>query len=118
MARERETVPEITPSAFSYEQAFARNIGWVTAAEQATLRRKRVAVAGLGGVGGSHLLALARLGIGAFHIADFDTFELANFNRQAGALASTLGQPKTKVLAAMAKDINPELDIRVFPEGV
>jgi molybdopterin-synthase adenylyltransferase len=90
----------------------------VTAAEQATLRRKRVAVAGLGGVGGSHLLALARLGVGAFNIADFDTFEIANFNRQAGALSSTLGRPKTKVLAEMAKDINPELDIRTFPEGV
>jgi molybdopterin-synthase adenylyltransferase len=118
MARELETVSEITPTVFSYEQAFARNIGWVTAAEQAILRRKRVAVAGLGGVGGSHLLALARLGVGAFNIADFDTFEIANFNRQAGALVSTLGHPKTKVLAEMAKDINPELDIRIFPEGV
>ncbi|MEP6997673.1 MAG: ThiF family adenylyltransferase, partial [Betaproteobacteria bacterium] len=103
---------------FSYEQAFSRNIGWVTAAEQEILRGKRVAIAGLGGVGGSHLLALARLGVGAFHIADFDTFEVANFNRQAGALASTLGRAKTEVLAEMAKDINPELDIQVFPEGV
>ena len=105
-------------SPFSYEQAFSRNVGWVTAAEQATLRRKRVAVGGLGGVGGSHLLTLARLGIGAFHIADFDTFELANFNRQAGALASTLGHAKTEVLARMAKDINPELDIRIFGDGL
>ena len=103
---------------FTYEQAFSRNIGWVTAAEQAVLRGKRVAVAGLGGVGGSHLLTLARLGIGAFHIADFDTFELANFNRQAGALVSTLGRPKVAVLTEMAKDINPELDIQVFPDGV
>jgi len=103
---------------FTYEQAFSRNIGWVTAAEQAVLRGKRVAVAGLGGVGGFHLLTLARLGIGAFHIADFDTFELANFNRQAGALVSTLGRPKVAVLTEMAKDINPELDIQVFPDGV
>ena len=103
---------------FRYEQAFSRNIGWLTAAEQAVLRGKRVAVAGLGGVGGFHLLTLARLGIGAFHIADFDTFELANFNRQAGALVSTLGRPKVEVLTEMAKDINPELDIQVFPDGV
>ncbi len=108
----------ISPTPFSYEQAFSRNIGWVTPAEQATLRRQRVAVGGLGGVGGSHLLALARLGIGAFHIADFDTFELANFNRQAGALASTLGRAKTEVLAGMALDINPELDIRIFGSGL
>ena len=103
---------------FTYEQAFSRNIGWVTAAEQSVLRGKRVAVAGLGGVGGLHVLTLARLGVGAFHIADFDKFEMANFNRQAGALVSTLGRPKVEVLTAMAKDINPELDIQSFHDGV
>lgn len=105
-------------SAFSYEQAFARNIGWVTHAEQSVLRDKRVAIAGLGGVGGVHLLTLARLGIGNFHVADFDTFDVANFNRQVGATVSTLGQPKADVLVRMAHDINPELNIVSFPHGV
>jgi len=82
------------------------------------LRSKRVAVAGLGGAGGSHVLTLARLGVGAFNLADFDTFAVANFNRQAGAMMSTLGRPKLDVIAEMAKDINPELDIRTFPNGV
>lgn len=103
---------------FSYAQAFARNIGWVTPEEQRLLRTKRVAIAGLGGVGGSQLLTLARLGVGAFNIADFDAFELANFNRQAGAAISTLGQPKSGVLAAMARDINPEIDLGVYPDGI
>ncbi|AUL99615.1 ThiF family adenylyltransferase [Pseudothauera hydrothermalis] len=103
---------------FDYEAAFSRNIGWVTEAEQQTLRGKRVAIAGIGGVGGVHLLTLARLGIGAFNIADFDTFDLVNFNRQAGAMVSTLGRPKVDVLAEMAADINPELDIRRFAHGV
>jgi molybdopterin/thiamine biosynthesis adenylyltransferase len=103
---------------FSYDEAFSRNIGWVTAAEQQSLRRKRVAIAGLGGVGGVHMLTLARLGVGAFHIADFDIFDLPNFNRQAGALVSTLGRRKTDVLAQMAKDINPQLDLQIFPDGV
>ena len=103
---------------FSYHAAFARNLGWVTPAEQNSLRGKRVAIAGMGGVGGVHLLTLARLGIGSFHIADFDTFDIANFNRQAGAMVSTLGQPKVAVLAQMARDINPELDIKQFPDGV
>ena len=103
---------------FSYSQAFSRNIGWVTADEQARLRGKRVAIAGMGGVGGVHLLTLARLGIGAFHIADFDVFDIVNFNRQAGATVSTLGRPKAEVMAAMARDINPELDIKVFAQGV
>lgn len=104
--------------AFSYAQAFSRNIGWITTAEQEALRHKRVAIAGMGGVGGVHLLTLARLGIGAFHIADFDRFDMANFNRQVGAAVSTIGQPKVDVLAAMSRDINPELDIKVFPAGV
>jgi hypothetical protein len=84
---------------FRYEQAFSRNIGWVTPDEQAILRTKRVAIAGGGGVGGVHLLTLVRLGISKFHIADFDTFDLPNFNRQVGANMSTLGEPKADVLA-------------------
>lgn len=103
---------------FSYDEAFSRNIGWVTPDEQHILRNKRVAIAGMGGVGGVHLLTLARLGIGAFHIADFDTFDLVNFNRQVGASMSSLGKPKAEVLAAMAKDINPELDVKIFSQGV
>ncbi|MCG5502231.1 ThiF family adenylyltransferase, partial [Ectothiorhodospira lacustris] len=67
---------------FDYSQAFARNLGWLTDTEQALLRTKKVAIAGMGGVGGTHLLTFARLGIAAFHIADLDTFELPNMNRQ------------------------------------
>jgi molybdopterin/thiamine biosynthesis adenylyltransferase len=104
--------------AFDYTTAFDRNIGWVTADEQRTLREKRIAIAGMGGVGGFHLLTLARLGISKFRIADLDEFELANFNRQIGATVSTLGRPKVDVLAEMAKDINPECEIDVFPQGV
>ena len=103
---------------FRYDEAVARNIGWVTEAEQAALRGKRIAIAGVGGVGGVHLLSLARLGIGAFHVAEMDTFDLVNFNRQAGAMMSTLGRPKVDVMVEMARQINPELDIKVFGEGV
>ncbi len=103
---------------FDYADAFSRNIGWVTKEEQGILRKKRVAIAGMGGVGGIHLLTLARLGIGSFHIADFDEFEIHNFNRQVGATMSSVGRPKAEVLAEMAKDINPELNIKIFPEGV
>lgn len=105
-------------TSFRYEQAFSRNIGWVTPEEQALLRTRRVAIAGGGGVGGVHLLTLARLGISKFHIADFDTFDLVNFNRQVGANMSTLGRPKAEVLAEMARDINPEIDIQIFSEGI
>lgn len=110
--------PASSMPVFAYETAFARNIGWVTGDEQRTLRGKRVAIAGLGGVGGQYLLTLARLGIGRFSIADFDVFDVANFNRQAGAMVSTLGRRKSEVLAGMARDVNPELEIDVFDNGV
>lgn len=103
---------------FNYQQAFSRNIGWVTEEEQARLRETRVAIGGLGGVGGVHLLTLARLGIGKFSISDFDVFDIVNFNRQIGALTSTVGRPKLEVLSEMLRDINPEVELRVFSEGV
>lgn len=104
--------------AFDYSKAFSRNIGWVTSEEQARLRDKRVAIAGLGGVGGLHLLTLCRLGIGKFHLADFDSFDLVNFNRQAGASINTLGQNKLEVMTRQAYEINPDLKITGFQEGV
>ena len=103
---------------FSYEQAFERNLGWVSEAEQQALRGKRIAIAGLGGVGGAHLLALTRLGIGRFTLADFDSYELHNFNRQVGANVDTIGRPKLDVMAEMALAINPELELRRFERGV
>jgi molybdopterin/thiamine biosynthesis adenylyltransferase len=103
---------------FSYQEAFDRNIGWVTEAEQQVLRGKRIAIAGLGGVGGAHLLTLTRLGIGKFNLADFDHFEIHNFNRQVGANIHSVGRPKIEVMAEMAASINPELDIRRFSDGV
>jgi molybdopterin/thiamine biosynthesis adenylyltransferase len=103
---------------FDYGTAFCRNLGLIGPEEQETLRRSRVAIAGLGGVGGVHLLTLARMGIGRFRIADFDRFELHNFNRQAGALMSTLDRPKAEVMREMALDINPTAEVDVYPDGV
>lgn len=103
---------------FNYDEAFSRNIGWVTEIEQEKLRNTRVAIGGLGGVGGVHLLTLARLGVGRFSIADFDVFDIVNFNRQIGATVTSLQQPKIDVLADMTRDINPGVDLRLFPKGV
>ena len=106
------------PITFDYDRAFSRNIGWVTQAEQAKLRKSRIAIAGLGGVGGAHLLTLARLGISHFNISDFDDFDVQNLNRQAGASMPVMGMPKIDTLARMALDINPEIDLRLFPQGI
>jgi molybdopterin/thiamine biosynthesis adenylyltransferase len=115
----RERAPEPPAAArFSYEEAFSRNIGLVSAEEQQRLRAARVAIAGLGGVGGAHALALARLGVGRFALADFDTFEVANFNRQVGATVVSLNRPKVEVMAEAILAVNPTADLRLFPAGV
>ena len=99
-------------------KAFARNAGLISPAEQERLRRSRVAIAGMGGVGGIDLVTLARLGIGRFTIADPDVFEVANTNRQYGATRSSDGRSKVQVMAEIARDINPEIDLRVYREPI
>ena len=105
-------------TAFNCERAFSRNLGVVTEEEARCLRGATVAIAGMGGVGGDYLVSLVRAGVGGFHLAEFDSFELANFNRQYGANMTSLGRPKLAVMVEAALAINPELRIRTFPEGV
>lgn len=103
---------------WSYQEAFSRNEGLISKEEQEKLRRSRVAIAGMGGVGGMHLITLTRLGIGNFTITDPDTFSVANTNRQYGAKSSTVGRNKAEVMAEIARDINPEVKIDTIPGGV
>ena len=103
---------------FDYDRAFGRNLGLVSEAEQGRLRRTRVGLPGLGGVGGGHAEVLARLGIGAFHLADPDRFELANLNRQLGAALPTLGRAKAQVAEERIVSLNPQAQVRVFPQGI
>ncbi len=103
---------------FTYEEAFSRNIGWVTKAEQQQLRNSKVAIGGLGGVGGDHTVLLARLGIGSFNISDLDAYDVGNFNRQAGASMTTLGKPKAEVMEKILRGINPEAKINNFDKGI
>lgn len=103
---------------YAYGDATKRNIGLLSDVEQDRLRSARIAIAGLGGVGGNHLVTLARLGVGNFSIADNDTFEAVNFNRQYGATINTIGRTKTEVMKETALSINPAADIRVFQEGI
>lgn len=103
---------------FDYDLAFSRNIGWFTESEQAILKSKRVAIAGLGGVGGAHTLTLIRLGITKFHLSDFDEFACENTNRQVGANITTYGVKKLDAIVKMAKEINPDVEIKTFPEGI
>lgn len=72
----------------------------------------RVAVFGLGGVGGAAAEALARSGVGSMDLIDADTVSLSNINRQIIALHSTVGMYKTDVMASRIRDIDPDIQVR------
>ena len=75
------------------------------------LKSKRVAVFGVGGVGGYALEALARSGVGTLDLIDKDVVDETNINRQIIALQSTIGQPKVEVAKARCLDINPDMTV-------
>lgn len=77
------------------------------------LKTQRVAVFGIGGVGGYVCEALVRSGIGAFDLIDDDKVCLTNLNRQIIATRKTIGKYKTDVMRERILDINPEADVRV-----
>lgn len=77
----------------------------------ATLRRARVAVIGLGGVGSWTVEALARSGLGHLRLVDLDEVCVSNTNRQLHALTSAIGEAKVSVLAKRCREINPEVEI-------
>ena len=79
------------------------------------LRRARVAVFGLGGVGGYTVEALARAGVGQLDLIDRDTISLSNLNRQILATHRTLGMEKTEAARQRVLEINPEAVVRVYP---
>lgn len=78
------------------------------------LAAARVAVFGIGGVGGFAAEALARAGVGAIDLFDDDKVCLTNLNRQLIALHSTLGQKKTRVMKARILDIHPPCRVNAF----
>lgn len=78
------------------------------------LKHARVAIFGIGGVGGYVAEALARSGVGALDLIDKDIVSESNINRQIIALHSTVGRYKTEVAAERARDINPDICVRVY----
>lgn len=101
-----------------YSEAFQRNIGILTEEKQERIKNATVAIAGLGGVGGIHATTLVRTGFTRFHIADFDTYSLVNFNRQTGATIHTLGKNKADSIKDLILSINPYAEVTIFAEGI
>jgi molybdopterin/thiamine biosynthesis adenylyltransferase len=103
---------------YNYNEAYKRNIGLLTEEEQNKLKDFVIAIPGMGGVGGSDLIALVRQGFTKFKIADMDEFEVKNFNRQYGATMKTLGDDKAEVMKQRALEINPNCEIKVYNKGL
>ena len=96
------------------ENQFERTALLLGKASVERLARKRVAVFGVGGVGGFVCEGLVRAGIGAIDIVDKDIVAISNINRQLIALHSTVGKNKVDVLEERLKDINKDLIIKKY----
>ena len=107
-----------------YWERVKRNLGWLGDTEeearqrQAALKDSVIGVAGAGGIGGAMVERLARLGVLHLKVADMDTFEYSNINRQLGAGVKTIGRNKAEVVAEYVHDMTPDVEIEVFPEGI
>ncbi len=79
------------------------------------LKNAKIAIFGVGGVGGHAAEALVRVGVGQIDLIDFDTVSISNINRQIVALHSTIGKMKVDVLKERFSDINTDAIINTFP---
>ena len=97
------------------EEQFVRTGMLLGEAAIEKLRGARVAVFGLGGVGGYTVEALARAGVGALDLIDKDTVSVSNLNRQILATHLSVGRPKVEAARERVAQINPECVVRTFP---
>lgn len=101
-----------------------RNLGWLgDSVEQQRERQQRlrdvvIGVAGCGGIGGATADRLVRMGVRTLKLADPDTFEASNINRQFGATVGSIGKNKAEVVAELVYETTRDVDIEVFPEGI
>lgn len=100
------------------KEQFVRNLGIMSEEEVNKLQQTKIAIAGCGCIGGFSAELLARMGIGRFLLADPDTFDLSNINRQCAATHLTVGMSKVTVLKNHLLAINPDLEIIEYSAGV
>ena len=96
------------------ENQFSRTETLIGAEALKKLSNSRVAVFGIGGVGGYVVEALARAGVGALDLIDNDDVNITNINRQIIALHSTVGKSKVEVAKTRILDINPGVNVRTY----
>lgn len=96
----------------TYAQLFQRNIGFVDDAEQEKIKKQKVFVVGVGGMGGAAVMNLVRMGYLRLGIADIDVFEESNINRQLFCNLDYVGRDKALACIDQVKKLNPEVEIK------
>ncbi|WP_320176338.1 ThiF family adenylyltransferase [Maridesulfovibrio sp.] len=97
-------------------ERYARNLSTFSAAEQRKLFFSKVAMVGIGGLGGHLLESLARAGVGHITACDGDSFEPSNLNRQRFAVENSLYSKKSEAAFEMIREVNPAVFLEVRPE--
>ena len=100
------------------KEQFIRNLGIMTEEEVQQLHETTISIAGCGCIGGFSAELLARMGVGKLILADPDTFDVSNINRQCAATHLTVGQRKAEALKNHLLTINPEIEIVCYNDGV
>lgn len=95
-----------------------RNIGWITEQEQGMLREATVGLASVGGIGGAVAMMLLRSGVGNLKLADLDTFDTSNLNRQFGATRATIDVPKIRAVTKELRAITDDVNLTLYPTGI
>lgn len=103
---------------YSYHDLFQRNIGVFSKPEIKRIKKLKVAIAGAGGLGGPVAYTLTRLGVNNIIIADNDSFEPSNINRQFGANINSINKNKAEIIANELVKINPYLNVKYWPYRV
>lgn len=107
-----------------YWERVDRSQAWLGETEEAQreaqekLRGATVGIAGCGGIGGAIAVRLARLGVLNLKVADPDTFDWTNINRQLGATRHTVGRNKAEIVAELAHDLAGDVTVEVFEDGI
>ncbi len=112
-----EFVP-VQPDEAFYNERTDRNIGWISPEEQQILKQSRIAIAGLGGMGGAAAPSLLRMGVGQMKLADLETFDASNINRQFGAGRYAIGRSKVFETIRLLRQITDDTTLVAYPRGV
>ncbi|KZX15720.1 putative adenylyltransferase/sulfurtransferase MoeZ [Methanobrevibacter cuticularis] len=99
-----------------YWEIISRQMSVVTKSQQTRFKEAKIAVIGAGGIGGSVIEMLARMGVGSLTLIDKDAFDLSNLNRQLVSGLDSLGKAKSFTAKERVRNINPYVNVTVFNE--